>query len=282
MEREEVFGVLVLVLCGTALLVGGGLPFRREEPVDGHRAERLWWRHIWLPLLPAGLLCALLVGWVLQEPRYSDELVRRVMLVLSLPFAGIFLRGLARAARALGRRVEAPAATVGFFRPRPVLSPGLVAALDGPALAAAHAHEAAHARHRDPLRIWLAQLAADLQWPWPGAQERFHAWLAALELARDDEARLLGADGADLAAAILTAARMGSPSRRPAAVLTGGPAESLRRRVGRLMRPLPSSVPAAVSRPWMTGVVVMALAMAALFGFWRGESVIRALPGVLP
>jgi hypothetical protein len=38
------------------------------------------------------------------------------------------------------------------------------------------------ALHRDPLRIWLAQLATDLQGSSPGARERLSWWMAALGL----------------------------------------------------------------------------------------------------
>jgi hypothetical protein len=76
-----------------------------------------------------------------------------------------------------------------------VVSPALAEVLDPAALRAVHEHESAHARHHDPLRIWLAELAADLQWPSPSARARLQSWPETLELARDDEARERGAQG---------------------------------------------------------------------------------------
>ena len=112
---------------------------------------------------------------------------------------------------------------------------------------AALAHERAHASNRDPLRIWLAQLITDLQWPWPGAQRRLDAWLDALELARDDEARANGADGAELAAAVLASVRYLSrvaPQERlllngtqPVHARLIGDSRALRERVSRLLAP---------------------------------------------
>lgn len=96
----------------------------------------------------------------------------------------------------------------GVLRPRILISPRLANALQDRELEAVVEHERAHARHRDPLRLWLAQLATDLQWPWPQARVRFRAWIHALELARDEEALARGVDGADLAAAILVSVRL--------------------------------------------------------------------------
>jgi beta-lactamase regulating signal transducer with metallopeptidase domain len=74
------------------------------------------------------------------------------------------------------------------LRPWVLSSPYLAKTLDDRTIEAALEHERAHARHHDPLRIWLAQLATDLQWPWPQAHKRFQLWILALELARDEEA----------------------------------------------------------------------------------------------
>src|SRR5204862_92527 len=88
---------------------------------------------------------------------------------------------------------------------RVFIAPELSARLDERALHAALEHEMAHARHRDPLRLWLAQIATDLQWPLVAAQQRFTDWRNALELARDAEA-CERVEGSDLAAAPAAAA----------------------------------------------------------------------------
>jgi hypothetical protein len=116
----------------------------------------------------------------------------------------------ASSAGAAARHRAPLAATIGLLRPRVVLAPQVREQLDAAALRAVTAHEEAHARHRDPLRLWMAQLATDLQWPLPSARRRFLAWRVALELARDDEAVARGVDGGDLAAGLLAVARLGA------------------------------------------------------------------------
>jgi len=119
-----------------------------------------------------------------------------------------------------------------------LFSPHLAKALDDCAVEAALEHERAHTRHRDPLRIWLAQFAADLRWPWPQAQKRFLEWILALEFARDDEARAAGIDGSDLATAVLASLRFRDrPTPSPEATLAGEPSV-LKERIARLLSPL--------------------------------------------
>ena len=169
-----------------------------------------------------------------------------------------------------------PIATVGLLRPRVVIADGLDDTLDPEAMAAALAHERVHVRRRDPLRIWLAQLATDLQWPNPSARQRFQRWLASLELARDEEARLEGASGADLAAAVVAVAKMErlEPGTVMAA-LTGAEA-SLKSRIRRLLDPLP---PDDVGRSRIVAVaVVLSLAAGVLAGVEYGDVLLRALP----
>jgi len=61
-----------------------------------------------------------------------------------------------------------------------------------------------------------------------------------LELARDDEARAGGIDGADLAAAVLGSVRFQVSGSVAAATLIGRP-EALRGRIARLLAPLPAA-----------------------------------------
>src|SRR5262249_27136200 len=146
---------------------------------------------------------AALCGWALVEPEPAEP-APPVLFLAALPFALVFMRALWRALRSATTSYNCTAiATVGLLRPRIVVSPHLAEVLDASAMAAALAHEAAHVRYRDPLRLWLAQFGTDLLWPWPMAESRLRAWRQALELARDEEARLGGVTGPDLAAAIL-------------------------------------------------------------------------------
>src|SRR5262249_43219484 len=150
------------------------------------------WRRIWLPFTPALLLLAALCGWALVEPEKAER-VPTVLLWGALPFAAIQVRAIWRAVQSLkAARRDQAIATVGLVRPHIVLSPQLPQRLDPAALAAALAHERAHARHYDPLRLWLAQLGSDLLWPSAAASARLLSWRRALELARDEEARLSG------------------------------------------------------------------------------------------
>ncbi len=279
MERELVLFVSILATCGPLAFAVGPWPAARRVLRSGRDAERAAWRRLWLPLLPAAAALVLLLGWALQEPDPSDELLRPLAVIAALPWALVCGRALARALRSL-RPGELPvAATVGVLRPTVHLAPALARAIDAPSLAAAREHEAAHARHRDPLRVWLAQVAADLQWPWPAAAARLRDWRHALELARDEEARLRGADGADLAEAILAAARIDA-ARSRGAVALGGDADRLRDRIGRLLRP----VPAETGAPSRSGrmLLVAVLAAAAATGVANGDALVRSLPGIGP
>jgi hypothetical protein len=273
-SRDLVLAGLVLIVCGVLAWAPGLLPARAG------RSERASWWRLWGPLLPAAAALALLVGWALQEPSTTDELLRPVAALAALPVAFVWARAAWRAARALAAPVDAPAAVIGLLWPRVEIDARLGEVVSSSGLAAARAHEEAHARHRDPLRIWLAQLATDLQWPFGGAAARLAAWLDALELARDDEARRAGARGEDLAEALVGAARLASTTPRPAALARlDGPGGALAARVERLLAPLE-----AERRPTRRRTVALAvtatLLVAAWIGFAHGDLALRALPFV--
>ena len=282
MSRDLVLGTLALVLFGAGVwLAGVLLPARiAAESADesGLFLERRSWRRLWGPLLLPAVAIATLFGWALQEPSVTDEPLRPFVVVIAIPAALLLLRGGWRALGALRRPSVLPAlATVGLLRPRIVVSAGLDALLDQDALDAALAHERAHARHHDPLRIWIAQVATDLQWPSPFARRRFDQWLSALELARDEEARVEGALGEDLAAAVVAVAGISSPPCRAIAGLTGAEA-SLAARVRRLLGPAPTRLLSpSIIAPLFVG---LSLAIGFLIGVSHGDSFLRALPFV--
>jgi Zn-dependent protease with chaperone function len=121
---------------------------------------------VWLPVAPATIVVAWLCGWALVEPDPMPEGAPPLLILMSVPLAMVFARALIRAGWALfGVRRDPGTGTVGLLRPWIFFSPHLAKALDDQQIDAALAHEQAHARHRDPLRILLAQLATDLQWP---------------------------------------------------------------------------------------------------------------------
>jgi Zn-dependent protease with chaperone function len=275
-SRDLVLAGLVLIVCGALAWAPGLLP------ATSGRSERATWWRLWGPLLPAATALALLVGWALQEPSTTDELLRPAAALAALPVALVWARATWRAVRALSARVDAPAAVVGLLRPRVEIDARLAEVVSSAGMEAARAHEEAHARHRDPLRIWLAQLATDLQWPFGGAAARLAAWLDALELARDDEARRAGARGEDLAEALVGAARLStSQSTRLAAVARlDGPSRALAARVERLLAPLEPERRPARRRVAVLAVTATLLA-AAWLGFAHGDLALRALPFVV-
>lgn len=275
MDREIVLAVLVLAVVAPLTMLGS---LRRNEcgATSARDLERSRWDALFRPLVPAAVVLAALLGWALTEPDDAEPVSIRMLFVIA-PFALVWARALVRAIRALRRLDGVVAGTIGLLRPRIVLAPELARALSPAALDAARAHEAAHARHRDPFRIWLAQIATDLQWPWAAAGERFSTWLEALELARDEEAREHGVDGTDLAAAVLAAVEL-APAVGGAIATLHGPEEALRQRIARLLAPVPgrTPAPAPLGRAWVLGSM---LATAAGCGAFFGESVIRALLG---
>jgi hypothetical protein len=278
MERECFLSILVALLGGTMMLACGWWPARDAGGGSARHLERLRWRHIWLPLVPSLIMAAWLFGWALAEPDPTPEKASILLILVSVPFALLFGRAAIRAVWSLVRdEGEVVTATVGLLRPWILFSPYLAKTLDDRTVEAALAHERAHARHRDPLRIWLAQLATDLQWPWPQAQKRFQLWILALELARDEEARASGVDGTDLATAILAAARLGRQAILPAnAALISDPS-TLKERISRLLEPLPLEQAPTHTMTWTAVVVIPILLGTIGLGSVFGEQIVRTL-----
>ena len=249
MERESLLAILIMLLGGIALQPFASWQWSRPADASPADYERRSWLGLWYPVVPVLLIAAWLCGWAMAEPDPVPDVPGRWIFVLAcVPFALIFGRAAARSAWALMRKpLDCGVSTVGLVHPQVIFSPFLARQLDDGTIRAALAHEGAHASNRDPLRIWIAQLVTDLQWPWPGAQRRLDTWLDALELARDDEARANGADGAELAAAVLASVRYLSrvaPQERllsngtqPVHARLIGDSRALRERVSRLLAP---------------------------------------------
>lgn len=297
MERESLLSILIVLLGGLALQ-----PFVWSASADPgdlppSELERRSWKRLCRPLVPTLLVAVWLCGWALRQPDpVRDPLDRGILLMAALPFGLVFARAGARAAWALLRRpVDCGVSTVGLIQPQVVFSPFLAKQMEDGVIRAALAHERAHAAHRDPLRIWLAQLITDLQWPWPWANRRLEAWLEALELARDDEARARGADGADLAAAVLASVRYlervtrlpaGSPATGTEVAHAGliGDPSALRARIARLLAPLARpevTIPSGLAGIERARVLLVSLLLAALvLGMVYGERVMHPLLGM--
>lgn len=279
MERERLLTVLVILLGGVALQTFAQWPSSSQRVPAARHLERMTWARLWWPLVPALLVAAWLCGWALSEPDPVPDRVSRLIFVACVPFVLVLARAAIRAAWSLLRRSEEHGvATVGLLWPRIVLSPGLASELRESAIRAALEHERAHVRHRDPLRIWVGQIVSDLQWPWPSARRRFRAWLAALECARDEEARAAGADGADLAAAILGSLRYGMALSTTTSARLTGDAAVLAERVARLLQPLPEIPEESGSRiQRIVLLLVPALLLATALGLAFGARVIAPL-----
>jgi hypothetical protein len=279
-SRDLVLAALVFCVGGWLLQLGGAVPLpARPGPASGGSRERRLWRRLWSPVLPALAAVAALLGWAAQEPSVTDELLSPLALACAAPLLLVLGRAVWRALQALRRSGQgAPAVTVGLLRPRVTLHSSLHRVLDEAGLGAARAHEDAHRRHRDPLRIWGAQIVTDLQWPWPAARARFDEWLAALEIARDEEARRQGVRGEDLAAAIIAAARVARAGTSGAAAGLTHAAWNFVVRIERLLEPLPAGE--CGPGPWLQ-VLVLALACAGVgAGLSWGDTLVRALPFV--
>jgi len=270
-ERESLLCVLIVLLGGLALqCFAAWSPGVRSASV-ARQLERQRWFALWKPLASALIVAAALCGWALSEPDPVPDHVGPLLFIVCAPFAFIILRAVTRAVWSLLQPVgECGIATIGIIQPHVVVAPQLARTLDERVLEAALAHERAHVKHRDPLRIWIGQLAVDLQWPWDSAQQRFADWLAALEHARDDEARAQGIDGADLAAAVLGLLRYQQGLHAVEARLTGT-AERLQERIGRLLQPMPAvtiqqNMPLARLVGWLALACAVAVALGATFG----------------
>lgn len=278
MERECLLTILTALACGITVLVCGWWPLGYLKESSARRVERFRWKQVWVPLIPAVIVTAWLCGWALVEPDPAPEAPPAFLILACVPFALLLARAAVRAGWALFRDDGDPGvATVGIIHPWILFSPHLAKSLDDRAIEAALEHERAHAQHRDPLRIWLAQFATDLQWPWPQAQKRFGEWILALEFARDDEARATGIDGSDLATAVLASLRFSDRVAEHTGATLAGEPSVLEERIARLLSPLADQREA--NGPSSCGLWLLApsLLLALGLGSAVGERVIGGL-----
>jgi len=277
-DPEAVLVIVAAALFGVVVWLVALAMGRAQHRALEHRA---WWRLVF-PLFSGLVMIAFLVGWAIQEPDPADERVGLALGLVAVVTGLITLRAIVRSVTALRLSSDAqiPLGTVGFVKPRVIVSEALRRIASREILAAGLAHEAAHVEHRDPLRIWVAQLAADLQWPIPGTARRFSAWLLALEAQRDDEAVASGVAPEDLAEAILIAARLQRGAPVTAANVLGA-GDGIAWRVRRLLATDRSVVPVShAAAMWIscTAVVIAAVGL----GISYGDAVVGSLPGIGP
>ena len=123
----------------------------------------------------------------------------------------------------------------GAFRPRIEIAADLVTRLDDEALRAALLHEAAHLRHRDPVRNFAAEFARVFNPFSPLLADEFRAWRFAREIGCDRAAVDAGARPVHLAEAIVTSARAATGHQAADCQLCGGEASALESRVQLLL-----------------------------------------------
>jgi Zn-dependent protease with chaperone function len=100
----------------------------------------------------------------------------------------------------------------GLFNPRVYVSSGAVASLDETALDAVIAHEAHHARRRDPLRVAIGRVLARALFFVPGLAELARRQQNLAELGADESAMNVGPDSRSaLARAMLTLSESSPP-----------------------------------------------------------------------
>jgi len=282
MEREALLLILGSALFGLVVWLAAVL----ASKMTAHCAETersAWWCLV-SPVLIGLMVVSFLIGWALQEPDPADEWARSITFVVAGAMLVIAGRSLLRAWLTAHRRGydELAIGTVGLLRSQVVISPDFAGSARPEVLAAALAHEAAHMHARDPLRIWLAQLLADLQWPIAGTQERLQRWLVSLELRRDDEALATGADPSALAEAILLAARQTAPTAAVQGAQVMGDGAGISHRVRRLLsrdiQPPPGHTTTFRFGIWLACSASFALPL--WLGFAYGEAILTVLPGI--
>lgn len=106
-------------------------------------------------------------------------------------------------------------AVIGIRRPRLLLSPDLLVALEQPELDRALAHEAAHIRHRDNFR----KITLLLCW-FPGMAALERRWADASELAADESAVGNKREALDLASALVKISAMDFATQVPEGLVT--------------------------------------------------------------
>ena len=276
MDRELLLLALLCLVPGP-LAIGVGFlrfPLQRTSSISASRLEGRTWRALWYPLLPAILSFAAILGWVSREPANAEALPALVILA-GVPSAMLLLRVILFAAQtARYKATNKATGTVGILRPRILIADDLRNILDARAFLAVIAHERAHSRHRDPLRLWLSRIVTELQGRSAAAVARYDEWRHVVELARDEEARRSGISGDDLAAAVLEAAKLAAvPSPSLVSLLSSN---RLQERIDALLRPLSPLDPLPAWRSSLRSIAVtMLLVGCAAAGSAWGELLVR-------
>ena len=134
-------------------------------------------------LSPASVIVALEgLALVLMAASLTRQILRQSGFARRLPTTAVTVLG---TPVLLVHSQQPHAFTLGFMRPRIVISDGLIDLLDDDELACVLAHEKHHARRRDPLRRALVKAICDGFWLLPPLRKTPHAHAAISELAAD-------------------------------------------------------------------------------------------------
>jgi len=220
-----VFFLLYVLLSG-AVSQGWPLLGRYTRRLTARRSATLLFVLRILPLILGGIVTIAFTvpSFLLLEPRFSDEWIGVVPLLLGVACVLLFGYGLRRAITAHLRTTHvvsewlngataldscsgtpvyrtgksSPTLTVVGLRASKVLvSEKAIAALSPEELGTALRHESAHVRSRDNLKKLLFRFAS-----FPGMRYLEYSWSLAAEMAADDEAVSSVRDALDLAAAL--------------------------------------------------------------------------------
>ena len=215
--------------------------------------------------------CALHPGAALGLPSAELWLGLAVLLVLALGvFKAMVLIGgqrplwtLARVADSDGRALILDtarpfAATLGLMRPRIVLSRGLKQTLSESDRAVVQAHEAAHCRRRDPLRLVLAQLGAVVH-SHSTRLELLNAFGLATEQAADERAAMAVGERLRVAETIVRVARQ-HPHTAGGTGFTGGLVDNRVRAL--LAEPRQRPFHGALEAPFVVSLAALAFSAA--------------------
>lgn len=264
--------LLGLKLCGAVVSLA---LWRALEPLTGGwsasaRARLIFTLRVFpMALAAAWVLVFIVPAYVAYEPRHTDEVVGRTLLLLALVSAlGLFfaLRRVVatwaatqRLTREWMRRAEpvelegvgVPAfrlrhrfpviAVVGVLRPRLFVAEQVFGALDAEEFAAALRHERGHLRARDNLKRALLRASQDLLLLPPLGRSLLRTWRQQSEAAADEYAAAGGREAAlALASALLKLSKLippGGELKTPVgAHLLGEPSDDVASRVRRLLQ----------------------------------------------
>ncbi len=155
------------------------------------------------------------------------------------------------------RVLEAPypvACTVGLWRPRILLSTGMIATLSPAEIRAVIGHEWGHVMRRDPLRVALLQWCSNALWFLPIVGALAQESTRIMEDAADDVAVALTGQPLELAEALVKTAKAQAPPRWSPVPALGGE-HVVTERVERLLQVAPVRSPRWHGRAWTISAV---------------------------